>query len=130
VPPRASFEGLVALFVALEGHRAGGRCATALRGSLLTMRIIPSGAVALVPLVLANCTEMPRTNYHWVNAGGDMSTMNADWLACVAANSYGSRIADTNTDGGQILHADGVEPDKVVACMKGRGWMLNGTVPG
>jgi len=95
------------------------------------MKIIPLGAIALVPLVLAHCTVLPRTDYHWVKAGGDMPTLNADWSECVRANSLTSRVESATTaDGGQVLHADGVDPDRAVACMKARGWTLDGTKPG
>ena len=95
------------------------------------MRIISLVAIALVPLALAHCTALPRTDYHWVKAGGDMPTLSADWRDCVRANSLTSRVESTTTaDGGQVLHADGVDPDRAVACMKGRGWMLDGVAPG
>jgi hypothetical protein len=64
-------------------------------------------------------------------AGGDMPTLNADWRDCVRANSLTSRVENATTaDGGQVLHADAVDPDRAVACMKGRGWTLDGTKPG
>jgi hypothetical protein len=90
------------------------------------MRMLSLAVVVLAPSVLAGCAgqEMPRTYYHWVRPGGNPEAVNADWRDCVGVNSTASRID------GDVIHADAVDPDKATACMKARGWTLDGSRAG
>jgi hypothetical protein len=75
-------------------------------------------------IILAGCAglEMPRTYYHWMKAGGNAAGLDSDWRECVGVNSSSSRIIE-----GGVVRAEAVDPGKVVECMKGRGYSLDGT---
>lgn len=85
----------------------------------------------LCALLLTGCAAvpMPRTSYHWTKAGWNAQTMDADWLSCVQANSAAAQVLDA-TAAVRVVHADAVDPDRAIDCMKARGYTLTGTTPG
>lgn len=84
-------------------------------------------------LLLAGCAgtrSLPLSYQHWVKAGGNMPMLNADWRDCTRANSVLSRVVSGGGETAEVVHVDQLDVGLAVECMKGRGWTLDGIVPG